>query len=237
MLPNFYLHGYEVYDMRFELNEVEARKARYPSMICFLNSLNALSAEERDVSDRGRRFLGIFRFVYDHVLGHFSQRAYADPCEKWQLLIACLQHFKMVLSVYDITGENIDKSVGLSQLGSVVRAYPSDIQLPVVELMKMAWLLKLVALELHLGDVATTTHQGTCIAILSHLFAQCNIGISGESNLSHFFVSDAGHVGERTMHKCKVLELLEVVQFKSPDVPLKSPQLVVFLLIAKNNLA
>ena len=67
-----------------------------------------------------------------------------------------------------------------------------------------AWLLKLIALELHLGDVATTTHRGTCIAILSHLFAQCNIGISGDSNVSHFFEYDAGHIGARTMNKCKV---------------------------------
>ncbi|KAH7657158.1 nuclear pore complex protein Nup205 protein [Dioscorea alata] len=489
----------QVYDMRFELNEVEARKERYPSTISFLNLLNALIAEERDVSDRGRRFLGIFRFVYDHVFGPFPQRAYADPCEKWQLVIACLQHFKMVLSIYDINEEDIGNSVGLSELGSAVHA-SSDIQLPVVELMKdfmsgkivfmnimsilqlgvntiindrtsqtygqhlekavllsleiillvlerdlfladswrplyqpldvilsqdpnqvvalleyvrysflpqiqlcsiritnilssriiglvqlllksnaanvliadfasclelrfeecqvientkedpgvlilqllidnisrpapnithlllkfevngpvertvlqpkvhysclkvildnlerlskpdinallyefsfqllyelclepltsvpimdllstkkyqffsehletigvaplpkrtnnqalristlhqRAWLLKLIALELHLGDVATTTHQGTCIAILSHLFSQCNIGISGDSNVSQFFESDAGYVGARTMNKCKVLELLEVVQFKSPDVTLKFPQ-------------
>lgn len=42
--------------MRFELNEVEARTEKYPSTISFLNLLNALIAEERDVTDRGRRY-------------------------------------------------------------------------------------------------------------------------------------------------------------------------------------
>lgn len=117
--------------MQFELNEIEARREQYPSTISFLNLLNVLIAEERDVSDRGRRywsliafyfcciltsyacistliligsllslslcgrFIGIFRFIYDHVFGPFPQRAYADPCEKWQLVVACLQHFHM----------------------------------------------------------------------------------------------------------------------------------------------
>lgn len=42
--------------MRFELNEIEARREQYPSTISFLKLLNALIAEERDVSDRGRRY-------------------------------------------------------------------------------------------------------------------------------------------------------------------------------------
>lgn len=123
--------SWQVYDMRFELNEIEARREQYPSTISFLNLLNTLTAEERDVGDRGRRhvfiwcffscyffyssfflslallyfsiffaidscrFIGIFRFVYDHVFGPFPQRAYADASEKWQLAISCLQHFRM----------------------------------------------------------------------------------------------------------------------------------------------
>lgn len=46
----------QVYDMQFELNEIEARREQYPSTISFLNLLNALIAEEKDVSDRGRRY-------------------------------------------------------------------------------------------------------------------------------------------------------------------------------------
>lgn len=47
---------WQVYDMQFELNEIEARREQYPSTISFLNLLNALIAEEKDVSDRGRRY-------------------------------------------------------------------------------------------------------------------------------------------------------------------------------------
>ncbi|OVA00429.1 Nucleoporin Nup186/Nup192/Nup205 [Macleaya cordata] len=126
----------QVYDMRFELNEVEARREKYPSTISFLNLLNALIAEERDVSDRGRRFLGIFRFVYDHVFGPFPQRAYADPSEKWQLVVACLQHFRMILSMYDVKDEDIDTVVHQSQPSTVSQSAPLETQLPVIELLK-----------------------------------------------------------------------------------------------------
>ncbi|XP_026656857.2 nuclear pore complex protein NUP205 isoform X1 [Phoenix dactylifera] len=126
----------QVYDMRFELNEVEARRERYPSTISFLNLLNALIAEERDVSDRGRRFVGIFRFVYDHVFGPFPQRAYGDLSEKWQLVLACLQHFRMVLSMYDIKDEDISSAVDMSQPSAMAHISPLENQLPVLELLK-----------------------------------------------------------------------------------------------------
>ncbi|KAJ6832491.1 nuclear pore complex protein NUP205 isoform X2 [Iris pallida] len=126
----------QVYDMRFELNEVEARRESYPSTISFLNLLNALIAEERDVADRGQRFVGIFRFVYDHVFGPFHQRAYADPCEKWQLAIACLKHFHMVLSMYDIKDEDIARAIDNSQPSATGLASPLETQLPTIELLK-----------------------------------------------------------------------------------------------------
>ncbi|XVF88378.1 hypothetical protein PTKIN_Ptkin19aG0046000 [Pterospermum kingtungense] len=126
----------QVYDMQFELNEIEARREQYPSTISFLNLLNALIAEEKDVSDRGRRFSGIFRFVYDHVFGPFPQRAYADPCEKWQLVVACLHHFHLILSMYDIREEDIDSVVDRSQLSVVAQPSSPQMQLPVLELLK-----------------------------------------------------------------------------------------------------
>ncbi|XP_059431871.1 nuclear pore complex protein NUP205 isoform X2 [Corylus avellana] len=126
----------QVYDMQFELNEIEARREQYPSTISFLNLLNVLIAEERDVSDRGRRFIGIFRFIYDHVFGPFPQRAYADPCEKWQLVVACLQHFHMILSMYDIKDEDIDSVADLSQFSTSTQQSPLQMQLPVLELLK-----------------------------------------------------------------------------------------------------
>ncbi|KAI3919731.1 hypothetical protein MKX01_000172 [Papaver californicum] len=126
----------QVYDMRFELNEVESRMEKYPSTISFLNLLNALIAEERDVSDRGRRFLGIFRFIYDHVFGPFPQRAYADLSEKWQLVVVCLQHFKMILSMYDLEDEDIDNVVHQSQSSTQSQSTTLETQVPVLELLK-----------------------------------------------------------------------------------------------------
>ncbi|XP_050229098.1 nuclear pore complex protein NUP205 isoform X2 [Mercurialis annua] len=122
----------QVYDMRYELNEIEARIERYPSTISFLNLLNALIAEEKDVSDRGRRFIGISCFICDDVFGHFPQRAYADSCEKWQLVVACLQHFHMMLSMYEIEDEDIDSIADRSQM----RPSSFEMQLPVLELLK-----------------------------------------------------------------------------------------------------
>ncbi|KAK9947570.1 hypothetical protein M0R45_003188 [Rubus argutus] len=126
----------KVYDMQFELNEIEARREQYPSTISFLNLLNALISEERDLSDRGRRFIGIFRFIYDHVFRPFPQRAYADPCEKWQLVVACLEHFHMMLSLYDINEEDIDGVIDHSQLSTITQPSPLQMQLPILELLK-----------------------------------------------------------------------------------------------------
>ncbi|KAJ6407528.1 hypothetical protein OIU84_010921 [Salix udensis] len=128
--------GTQVYDMPYELNEIEARRERYPSTISFLNLLNALIGEEKDASDRGRRFIGIFRFICDHVFGPFPQRAYADPCEKWQLVVSCLQHFHMMLSMYEIDDEDVDSVVDRSQLSAVTQPSSLQTQLPVLELLK-----------------------------------------------------------------------------------------------------
>ncbi|ESW10307.1 hypothetical protein PHAVU_009G198200 [Phaseolus vulgaris] len=128
--------GTQVYDMQFELNEIEARRELYPSTISFLNLINALIAEESDLSDRGRRFIGIFRFIYDHVFGPFPQRAYADPCEKWQLVGACLKHFHMVLSMYGIKDEDYEGVVDQSRLTATKESSPLQTQLPVLELLK-----------------------------------------------------------------------------------------------------
>ncbi|VFQ73605.1 unnamed protein product [Cuscuta campestris] len=126
----------QVYDMQFELNEIEARREQYPSTISFINLLNTLIAEEKDLTDRGRRFIGIFKFIYEQVFGPFPQRAYADPSEKWQLVIACLNHFKMMLSMYGFKDEDIENIADQSQLSESGQSAPVQMQLPVVELMK-----------------------------------------------------------------------------------------------------
>ncbi|KAJ4808768.1 nuclear pore complex protein (DUF3414) [Rhynchospora pubera] len=120
----------KLYDMRYELSEVEARRERYPSTISYLNLVNSLIREERDLSDSGHRFLGIYKFVYEHVFGPFPQRAYANPCEKWELVLACLEHFHMVLSMFwtkdlDYKGASVDPF-----------AVSLEAQLPALELMK-----------------------------------------------------------------------------------------------------
>ncbi|KAG5379265.1 hypothetical protein IGI04_027107 [Brassica rapa subsp. trilocularis] len=109
----------QVYDMQFELNEIEARREQYPSTISFLNLINALIAGEKDVTDRGRRFIGIFRFVYDHVFAPFPQRAYSDPCEKWQL------------------EEDLDGFTEHSQFLVSAETSSLQTQLPVIELLKV----------------------------------------------------------------------------------------------------
>ncbi|XP_028801287.1 nuclear pore complex protein NUP205-like [Neltuma alba] len=125
-----------LYDMQFELNEIEARREQYPSTISFINLINTLIAEEKDMSDRGQRFIGIFRFIYDHVFGPFPQRAYADPCEKWQLVGACLKHFHMMLSMYDIKDEDIEGVVDQSRILTAKESSSLQTQLPILELLK-----------------------------------------------------------------------------------------------------
>lgn len=128
----------QVYDMRYELNEVEARREEYPSTLSYLKLLNVLIEKETDVSDRGRRFVGIFRFVRDQVFWPFSQRAYADPVEKWQLVVACLRHFEMMLAMYDISEEDVQNSVDqFPQLETVPSSSVGRAaQVPMIELMK-----------------------------------------------------------------------------------------------------
>ncbi|KAM0920997.1 hypothetical protein ACQ4PT_007209 [Festuca glaucescens] len=124
----------QVYDMRFELNEVETRRESYPSTISFLNLVNALIAEERNISDKGRRFMGIFKFVYEDVFGPFPQRAYGDPREKWELALACLEHFCLVLRMYDIKDDDIYAAFSTS--GPSTSNASIEKQLPVLELVK-----------------------------------------------------------------------------------------------------
>jgi hypothetical protein len=96
--------------MTFELNEVEARQEEYPSTLSYLKLLNVLIAQESHSSDKGSRYIGIFRFVRDQVFAPHTQRAYADPVEKWELVAAALRHFQMMLSLYQLTEDDIRSS-------------------------------------------------------------------------------------------------------------------------------
>ncbi|KAL2621518.1 hypothetical protein R1flu_001723 [Riccia fluitans] len=128
----------QAYDMTFELNEVEARQEEYPSTLSYLELLNVLMASEVDNTDRGRRYCGIFRFVRDQVFGPFAQRAYADPVEKWKLVVAALNHFHSILSMYQLSEEEIRSGTdnALGQLNGLDEGNGSISQLPSVEIMK-----------------------------------------------------------------------------------------------------
>ncbi|PRQ52154.1 putative nucleoporin Nup186/Nup192/Nup205 [Rosa chinensis] len=110
-----------VYDMQFELNEVEAMIQNYPSTISFLDLLNTLLLEERDLDCLKQSCVAIFFwFIYNDVFRLFPQRAYTDPFQKWQLVVACLQHFHTILRLYDISEEGINSDLVNSQRSTVI---------------------------------------------------------------------------------------------------------------------
>ena len=89
----------QIYDMRYELNEIEARREQYPSTISFVNLLNTLIADETDVSDRGRRY-GVMRMwcfsCFPSQKSYFSllMHLFADLLAfSDSYVIMCLDHF------------------------------------------------------------------------------------------------------------------------------------------------
>ncbi|KAI5084575.1 hypothetical protein GOP47_0000744 [Adiantum capillus-veneris] len=134
----------QIYDMAFELNEVEARREEYSSTLSYINLLNDLIACDTDAADKGARFLGIFKFVRDHVFATFSQRAYSDSKEKWQLVVACLKHFKLMLSLFSPTDDDIQNQVDYLpefKIASAHELHASSMvtqpaELPTIEVMK-----------------------------------------------------------------------------------------------------
>lgn len=50
--------------MQFELNEIEARREQYPSTLSFINLINTLIAEEKDMSDRGQRYWSLYHCIF-----------------------------------------------------------------------------------------------------------------------------------------------------------------------------
>lgn len=69
-----------------------------------------------------------------------------------------------------------------------------------------AWLLKLLAVELHAGDVSSSNHREACQTILSNLFGQGTTGIDGEQAIYPFSLQDNSGNGDfRTVSKSKVL--------------------------------
>jgi nuclear pore complex protein Nup205 len=87
-----------------------------------------------------------------------------------------------------------------------------------------AWLLKMLALALHLSDISSPAYREACVAILYHTFGQCADNFQSTS-LVHSRDASTG-IGNEPANRNKVLDLLEVLQFRCPDTSMKYPQLL-----------
>nr|PNR28894.1 hypothetical protein PHYPA_027586 [Physcomitrium patens] len=129
-------------DMAYELNEVEAKQKEYLSIISYLKLRNVLTAHEFET--RGGTCFDFFQFVRDQVFGRYGHRLYANPAEKWELVVAALHYFKILMSIYEPSNKHVrkDVDVGLSLDQSLPRmsTTPSAAEHtsanPVMELMK-----------------------------------------------------------------------------------------------------
>ncbi|KAL1300925.1 hypothetical protein AAHE18_18G216100 [Arachis hypogaea] len=99
--------------------------------------------------------------------------------------------------------------------------------LRISSLHQRAWLLKLLAVELHAGEVSSSKHREACQTILSHLFGQGITEVDGHQTMSPFSFEDTLETAAiRTVSKSQVLELLEVIQFRCPDATTKLSNIV-----------
>ena len=69
-----------------------------------------------------------------------------------------------------------------------------------------AWLLKLLAVELHAGDMVNSTHRDACQSILGHIFGPDVVDFTTDHSTSHAYSvhNSAADVGTRTISKSKV---------------------------------
>ncbi|KAG0583450.1 hypothetical protein KC19_3G136800 [Ceratodon purpureus] len=127
----------QFYDLTYELNEVEARQQEYPSTISYLKLRNLLAVHELDT--KSGRYIEIFQFVRDQVFGLYSQRLYANPVDKWELVVAALHHFEILLKNYQVTNEdarNKSSKHSLSSMTTTLSAAKYTNVTPAMELIK-----------------------------------------------------------------------------------------------------
>lgn len=75
-----------------------------------------------------------------------------------------------------------------------------------VAFVQRAWLLKLLAIELHAGDMSSSNHREACHNILAHLFGGEIVDIGDVGMIPHSFLQNgAEYSGTRTISKSKVL--------------------------------
>lgn len=96
-----------------------------------------------------------------------------------------------------------------------------------------AWLLKLLAVELHAGYGSSSTHQEACQTILAHLFGRDHIEETDRTLSLPFMVQNiTEHAGTRTISKSKVLLVTFVfVMFYCHPSLVKSYMHIVFACI------
>jgi hypothetical protein len=81
-------------------------------------------------------------------------------------------------------------------------------------LSQRAWLLKLLAVELHAGDVSSSNHRDTCQTILSNLFGQGTTGIDEDQAIYPFSLQDNSENADfRTVSKSKVMIVINCFMF------------------------
>lgn len=88
--------------MRFELNEVEARRESYPSTISFLRLINALIAEERNINDKGRRCL-LLLIISFLDLQHFLKSNICFPLTGSWVSLSLFMRMSLVLFLKEPT--------------------------------------------------------------------------------------------------------------------------------------
>ncbi len=107
ILPTAPVHTYARTDIRLELEELEAREERFPSLSAFLSFLSTLIANSSTPDNLGLGLratnapLGLqpyLQFVINSVFLKTLYRVYKSPDEKWQVTNATLDIFHQVLA-------------------------------------------------------------------------------------------------------------------------------------------
>ncbi|GBG63334.1 hypothetical protein CBR_g37692 [Chara braunii] len=103
----------------------------------------------------------------------------------------------------------------------------------VSSLQQRAWLLKLVALELHVADVDMSAQRDSCRDLLTQLFRREPLrweegGAGGQDRSpignGALVISGMANGGLEELPKTKVLELLDIVQFQLPEPHVDFPR-------------
>lgn len=78
-------------------------------------------------------------------------------------------------------------------------------EFPLPSISQRAWLLKILAIELHTGDMTVSTHREACQNILAHLFGQNITEYGTDINSSYSMLENITETaGTRTISKITV---------------------------------